>query len=66
MVRARNGWVRAVRAVETNLDLDPKADAKARVALLGPLELAAKKASRRGGKAPSDGDATPVEEAQTT
>ena len=62
VVRARMAWVRAVRAVEVNLELESKAEPNTRVALLGPLELAARKSARRAaGKSATAEDTAPVD-----
>lgn len=49
-LRARNGWIKAVRAFVSALDLDEPTDA-ARKRILGPLEEAERAAARRAAKA---------------
>ena len=49
VVAARNAWIRAVRAIEANLMLDPKATPDMTETLLGPLRRAEAKADRRRG-----------------
>ena len=52
--RARNAWIRAVRAVDANLDLDASADDALRAQLLGPLHDAEARADRRRSAGPDD------------
>lgn len=54
ILRARNNWIKAIRAVQANLDLDTTADATLRAQLLGPLEDAETRADRRRSKAPGE------------
>lgn len=58
VVKARNAWIRAVRAFVGILDLEKNLAAKTREKILGPLEEAERKAARRGGKENSE---TPLE-----
>ena len=60
-VGARNDWIRAMRALETNLELEPKATDAIRKRLLGGLHDADAKAERRVASAtpPADGPSTP-------
>jgi len=46
-LKARTTWIRAVRALESNLALEPKADAETVEKILGPLQRAEAKADRR-------------------
>jgi len=54
VLKARNGWIQAARALVTVIDLaQPSVAVRQRI--LGPLEAAEKKAGRRGGaKAPTE------------
>jgi hypothetical protein len=63
VVQARNAWIRAARAIEANLALDPKADAETIEKILGPLRRAEAKADRRRGSARDE--ATALEDAPT-
>ena len=49
VLAARHAWIRAVRALESNLALEPKADAELVEKILGPLRRAEAKADRRKG-----------------
>jgi len=53
---ARHAWIRVVRAIESNLALDSKADPATVEKILGPLQRAEAKADRRRG-ASKDGGA---------
>lgn len=63
VLKARNGWIQAVRALVTVIDLvAPSAAIRNRI--LGPLEEAEKKAGRRGAKPGPDAAVEPGESAQ--
>lgn len=53
VVAARNAWIRAVRAIETNLALDPTIDPEIVEKILGPIRRAETKAERRRAAAKS-------------
>lgn len=55
VVTARNAWIRVVRAMESNLALEPKADAETIEKILGPLRRAEAKADRRKGAPKGNG-----------
>jgi hypothetical protein len=62
VLKARNGWIRAVRAFMNMLDLEKNLSAKVRTKILGPLEEAARKAAKRGGNENDAPDAETPEE----
>lgn len=59
VAKARNGWIRTVRAFVGILDLEKNLAADIRQKILGPLEEAERKAAKRGGKENSDERANP-------
>jgi hypothetical protein len=50
VAKARNGWIRTVRAFVGMIDLEKNLSSAIRHKILGPLEEAERKASKRGGK----------------
>jgi hypothetical protein len=50
VVKTRNAWIRTVRAFVSVLELENSLSNEARQKILGPLEEAERKASKRGGK----------------
>jgi len=62
VAKARNGWIRTVRAFVGILDLEKNLAPDVRQKILGPLEDAERKAAKRGGK--ENGDEQTNAEAQ--
>ncbi len=54
VAKARNGWIRTVRAFVGMIDLEKDLASDIRQKILGPLEEAERKAAKRGGKEESD------------
>lgn len=62
ILRARNQWIKAVRALQANLDLDPAVGDALRAQILGPLEDAEARVDRRrpeGGDVPGGDNGPP-------